>query len=185
MNNKHLSIVGFGNNRDEKDFYPTPPEVTHALFEKEKFDGKVWECACGAGDMSRVIEQYNECYSSDIQKEDWVYGDKGINFLAEMQTHDNIITNPPYRYALDFVQHAKLYARKKIAMLLKLVFLESKSRYKMFQDTYFPLKSVYVFCSRVKIYKRGIAGKNSGLIAYAWYVWDRSYNSKPMIDWIV
>jgi len=47
--NKHLSIVGFGKNRDSADFYPTPPQTTEALFKREKFDGLVWECACGDG----------------------------------------------------------------------------------------------------------------------------------------
>ena len=185
--NKSLSIVGFGTDRDDKDFYPTPPEATEALFEREKFEGNVWECASGDGAMSKVIEKYNDCYSSDIQEEDWVYGDRGENFLTyvdAVEAHDNIITNPPYRYAKEFVLHSKLYARKKIAMLLKLVFLESKGRWEMFQDTNFPLKTVHVFCSRVKIYKRGIVGKNSGLIAYAWFVWDKGYQGKPQIEWI-
>ena len=186
MDNKHLSIVGYGTDRDDKDFYPTPPEATHALFEREKFEGDVWECASGDGAMSRVIEQHNDCYSSDIQEEDWVYGDKGIDFLVRTRNYNvcNIITNPPYRYAKEFVEQAKKYASRKIAMLLKLVFLESKGRYEMFQDTDFPLKTVHVFCSRVKIYKRGEVSKNSGLIAYAWFIWDREYEGKPQIEWI-
>lgn len=182
--NKSLSIVGFGNDREVNDFYPTPPEATEALFKREKFDGLIWECASGDGSMSKVIEKYNDCYSSDIQEEDWIYGDRGINFLCEMKTVDNIITNPPYKYALEFVLQSKRLADKKIAMLLKLVFLESKGRYRMFQDRVFPLKVVYVFCNRLKIYKGGIIGKNSGLIAYAWFIWDREYKGKPYIDWI-
>ena len=192
MKNKSLSIVGFGTDRDDKDFYPTPPEATEALFEREEFYGNVWECASGDGAMSKVIEKYNNCYSSDIQTTDWIYGDTGVDFLSKTynyenmmaHTHNNIITNPPYRYAREFVEQAKKYANKKIAMLLKLVFLESKGRYEMFQDTNFPLKTVHVFCSRVKIYKRGIVGKNSGLIAYAWFVWDKGYQGKPQIEWI-
>ena len=26
--------------------------------------------------------------------------------------------------------------------------------------------------------------KNSGMIAYAWYVWDKDYKGKPTIEWI-
>ena len=190
--NKALSIVGFGVDRDDKDFYPTPPEATEALFEREKFKGKVWECASGDGSMSKVIEKYNICRSSDIQTTNWIYGDKGVDFLSKKLnyenmmswTHENIITNPPYRYAKEFIEQAKRFASKKIAMLLKLVFLESKGRYEMFQDTSYPLKTVYVFCSRVKIYKRGEVTKNSGLIAYAWFVWDIEHEGKPQIEWI-
>lgn len=193
--NKAQSIVGFSRNRAEADFYPTPPEATEALFIREKFDGLVWEPASGDGSMSKIIEKYNKCQSSDIQKEEWIYGKGGIDFLKcnccpksnlnSINFPNNIITNPPYRYGKQFVLHAKKIAKKKIAMLLKLVFLEGANRYRMFQDTEFPLKIVYVFCKRVKIYKQGLIGKNSGLIAYAWFVWDKDYKGKPYIEWIL
>lgn len=183
MNNAQ-SIVGFSNDRAEADFYPTPPEATEALFKREKFEGDVWECASGNGMMSKVIEQYNNCYSSDLQTKDWIYGDKGVDFLSTYKKTINIITNPPYRFAKEFVLKSKRTATQKIAMLLKLVFLESQGRYTMFQDIEFPLKKVYVFCKRVAIYKNGIVGKNSGLIAYAWFVWDKKYCGNPQIEWI-
>jgi len=62
--------------------------------------------------------------------------------------------------------------------------LESDSRYDMFQDTEFPLKTVYQFSKRVTLYKGGVKMKNSGMIAYAWYVWDKDYVGKPTIEWI-
>jgi len=182
--NKAQSIVGFSTDRAEADFYPTPPEATEELFRREFFEGEVWECASGDGSMSKVIEKYNHCYSSDLQTKDWIYGDKGIDFLTSQRKTDFIITNPPYRFAKEFVLKAKRTASKKIAMLLKLVFLESSGRYEMFQDEEFPLKTVYVFCKRVNIYKNGIVGKNSGLIAYAWFVWDKEYSGQPMVEWI-
>lgn len=179
---KALSIVGFGTNRDSADFYPTPPQTTEALFTREVFDGLVWECASGDGSMAKVIEQYNECVSSDIRADDTIYGERGVDFLNEYREVPNIITNPPYRLAYKFVERALLLAEKKVAMLLKLVFLEGSSRYYMFKKS--PLKTVYVFCKRQPIWIRGEVGQNSGLIAYAWFVWDKAYNGKPYIDWI-
>ena len=41
---------------DGPDFFPTPAWATHALLENEPFEGEVWECACGDGAMSRVLE---------------------------------------------------------------------------------------------------------------------------------
>ena len=41
---------------DGPDFFPTPAWATHALLENEHFEGEVWECACGDGAMSRVLE---------------------------------------------------------------------------------------------------------------------------------
>jgi len=180
--NKHLSIVGFGKNRDSADFYPTPPQTTEALFKREKFDGIVWECASGDGSMAKVIERHNPCIASDIRRGDDVYGEQGSDFLMATRVVANIITNPPYKLAKEFAERALILAEKKVALLLKLVFLEGSSRYSFFNNS--PLKTVYVFCKRQPIWIRGEVGKNSGLIAYAWFVWDKSYNGKPYIDWI-
>lgn len=179
---KGLSIVGFGKDRDSSDFYPTPPKTTEALFKREKFDGIVWECASGDGSMAKVIEKYNLCVASDIRADETIYGEKGIDFLIEYRVIDNIITNPPYKLAKQFAERALLLAQRKVALLLKLVFLEGSGRYNFFKSS--PLKTVYVFCKRQPIWRRGEVGKNSGLIAYAWFVWDKSYDGKPYIDWI-
>ncbi len=187
MEKKHLSIVGFGKNRAKADFYPTPESTTKALLDKEKFEGTIWECACGKGDMVEAIMKYTEgnpVMSSDICEEVYGYGRGGVDFLRCSEKTENIITNPPYKYAKEFVLKAKELATQKVAMLLKLVFLEGVGRYEMFQDKKFPLKKVYVFCRRQKIYANGKVGKNSGLIAYAWFVWDKSYIGKPTIEWI-
>jgi len=180
MKQKHLSIVGFSHNRADKDFYPTPPFAVRELLKRETFEGTVWECASGDGAIAKF---FPNCIASDIRTDEEVFGEKGIDFLKTKRNVDNIITNPPYRYAQKFVEHALRYANKKVAMLLKLVFLEGSGRYRMFKDS--PLKVVYVFCKRLPIYRKDYVGKNSGLIAYAWFVWDKSYKGKPTIEWIL
>ena len=37
---------------DGPDYFPTPAWATHALADNEKFDGEIWESACGDGAMS-------------------------------------------------------------------------------------------------------------------------------------
>jgi len=189
MINKNLSIVGYGSNRQKNDFYPTPEYATEALLKREKFIGTIWECACGDGAISKVLERHNyDVYSTDLY--DYGYGDAGVDFLEEYVLDiNNIITNPPYKLATKFVLHAQEIANKKIAMLLKLVFLESSSRYKLLfnpdtLETDWKLKTVYVFSKRLKIYNEGVIGRNSGLIAYAWFIWEFDYKEKPYIDWI-
>jgi len=55
------------------DFFPTPAWATYALMDNERFNGDVWECACGDGAMSEVIEDFgNTVESSDLF--DRVYG---------------------------------------------------------------------------------------------------------------
>lgn len=174
----HLSIVGFGNNRAVADFYPTPNYATEELLKREKFEGSVWEPACGNGAIGKF---FIDCMATDLRT-DLGYGEGGKDFFLEHRKVDNIITNPPYSLAQQFVEHSLECADKKVVMLLKLVFLESISRKKLFDRNL--LRTVYVFRRRLKIYKDGIIGKNSGLIAYAWYVWDKKYNGKPTIEWI-
>ncbi len=186
-NNKALSIVGSSRNngkRQKDDFYPTPTYAVEELLKCEKFNGDIWECACGEGDISEVLKQYNyKVRSTDLIYRG--YGEKkSLNFLKSNNITNNIITNPPYKYALDFVLKAKELSTNKIAMFLKTVFLESDKRYDMFQDIEYPLKVMYQFSKRVTLYKDGIKMKNSGMISYAWFVWDKNYKGKPYIEWI-
>jgi hypothetical protein len=183
---KGLSIVGSSRNngeREKDDFYPTPPYVVEELLKRESFIGNIWECACGEGDISEVFKSDGfDVISTDLINRG--YGEK-LDFFKSDLVADNIVTNPPYKLALDFVLKAKKQSKKKIAMFLKTTWLESESRYNMFQDTEFPLKTVYQFSKRVTLYNGGVKVKNSGMIAYAWYVWDKDYVGKPTIEWIL
>ena len=179
---KGQNLAGYSNHRAELDFYPTPPYITEALMQKEKFAGEIWECASGHGDMSKVLAKYNSVISSDIRPDG--YGLKGTDFLMSSNHTDNIVTNPPFDKALEFVERAKMLADKKIAFLLKLVFLESAKRLPMFLDTEFPLARVYVFSKRVNFWGGTVESKGGGTIAFAWFVWDKEHKGKPIIDWI-
>ena len=180
-----LSIVGSSRkngDREENDFYPTPSYAVEELLKRENFIGNIWECACGEGDISEVFKNKGfEVISTDLI--DRGYG-KQLDFLKSDLMADNIITNPPYKISLDFVLKAKMQCKSKIAMFLKTVWLESDARYEMFQDKEFPLKTIYQFSKRVSLYKNGKKMKNSGMIAYAWYVWDKDYIGKPTVEWI-
>jgi hypothetical protein len=187
---KAHSIVGdSGGNRAELDFYPTPAYATEALMSREKFEGRVWEPAAGAGDMSQVIEKYNfNVLSTDIKYRGFG-SEKSVDFINTDFYPDlieNVITNPPFKYAKEFVLTAKKVATKKIAMFLKLVFLEGQRRQEMLMDTEFPLARIYVFSKRVNLYRETLdgKGKSGGMIAFAWFVWDKSYSGKPTVDWI-
>ena len=84
------------------DFFPTPKWATFALVDNEQFRGDIWECACGDGAMSRVLELTDRpVFSSDLY--DRGFGTPGEDFLRTSRTADNIITNPPYNAAEGFV----------------------------------------------------------------------------------
>lgn len=189
--NKGLSIVGSSRNngeREKNDFYPTPFYAIDELCKREKFTNDIWECACGDGAISSVLELYGyNVYSTDLIYRG--YGKGEINFLDDglftnFEKHDNIITNPPYKYAMEFLNQAKKLSNNKIALLLKTTFLEGSSRFDMFHDKKYPLKCIYQFSKRLTLSKNGDKTKNSGMIAYAWFIWDKNYNGNPEIKWI-
>jgi hypothetical protein len=164
------------------DFYPTPAWAVMALVENEKFDGDIWECACGDGEMSAVLQTTgNDVYSSDLYNRG--YGDSGLDFLKSSRTADNIVTNPPFNSAEDFVLQAGKLARKKYAFLLRLAFLEGGSRQKrIFNIT--PPSRVWVFSERITFYPRDAEVKGSGTTAYAWFVWDKSHTGQTELKWL-
>jgi len=153
------------------DYFPTPAWATHALVDNEKFEGGIWESACGDGAMSEVLATTGRrIQSSDLY--DRGYGETGIDFLDTPLQADNVITNPPYNAAEGFVRSGLMAARRKFALLLRLAFLEGSNR----QRTIFsltPPSRVWVFSERITFYPAGATVKGSGTTAYAWFVWDK------------
>ena len=166
------------------DFYATPAWCTQALLAHEKFHGSTWEPACGDGSMSRVLEAEGlTVYSSDLINRG--YGDHPLDFLQQEQQVDNIITNPPYSIVDAFVKKGLQLYKKKLALLLRLAFLEGQQRYKeIFQET--PPQKIWCFSPRATFYPDGAERKGSGTLAYAWFVWDKAYSNQrqTILDWI-
>lgn len=97
----------------------------------------------------------------------------------------DIITNPPYKYALEFVEKALEVVEpgRKVAMFLKLQFLEGKKRKPFFLNN--PPKVVYVSSSRILCAKNGKFDEyTSSAVAYAWFVWKKGFSGDPVIKWI-
>ena len=124
--------------------------------------------------------------SSDIIKRDFECEE--IDFLKEKAVYPNIdiITNPPYIYALEFCKKALslLEPGHKLALFLKLTFLESLGRRKFF-DLY-PPKYVLVFSKRIIVAKNGDEKEfaKSSAVAYAWFIWEKNCNDTTKIKWI-
>lgn len=171
-------------NRERDDFYPTPPAATEALLRVEAFSGLIWEPACGDGAISKVLESAgHEVLSSDLI--DRGYGRSGVDFLLDYQTiAPNIITNPPFKHAEEFVRHALTRTTSKVAMLCRLAWLEGKARRDLFENS--PLSNVWVFSNRVPMLRGGdqMMKGGGGMIAFAWYVWDHSHQGRPSLGWI-
>lgn len=164
------------------DYFPTPSWATHALMESERFEGEIWECACGDGAMSRVLaSRGNAVRSSDLF--DRGFGTPGIDFTGASTRADNIVTNPPYNSAEGFVRSGVALARRKFALLLRLAFLEGSNRAQtIFSEC--PPSRVWVFSERITFYPAGAVQAGSGTTAYAWFVWDKSNQGGTQLKWL-
>ena len=90
--------------------------------------------------------------------------------------------------ATQFVKHSLDLAQDgvKVAMFLKIQFLEGKERKKLFTE--YPPKTIYVSSSRLLCAKNGEFEKmkagGGSAVAYAWYVWEKGYKGDTIIKWI-
>lgn len=164
------------------DFYATPPEAVRALLEVEKFSGTIWEPACGDGAIVKVLRDAgHRVYATDLVERGCPDSESRVDFLFEQPPGIHIgaiVTNPPYALAKPFVAHAILLGVPKVAMLLRLAFLEGSGRSSIL-DTGL-LARVYVFKNRLpRMHRDGWTGKkSSSSIAFCWMVWELGWN-KP------
>ena len=178
--------------REQHDYYATEPKAVRLFLEIEKFEGKIWECACGEGSLSEEMKLLGyDVYSSDLvnrgygEQFDFLSGNMS-NYLSETnKTIDmNIITNPPYKYANDFIVKALsiMQQGKKLALFLPIRYLEGKARKKIFKEN--PPKIIYVSSSRLICAINGEFHKQKGsAVSYAWFVWEKGYQGTTTIDW--
>ena len=167
------------------DLYETPPIAVEALLRHERLPHRLWEPACGPGNIVNVLRAAgHEVIGSDLVD----YGDPTHfyrrDFLLERKAPDGcqgIITNPPFKLVEQFVAHA-LELSPLVVMLLRLAFMESERRTGILEGR--GLARIHQFRKRLPMMHRaGWEGRkaNSGM-AFAWFVWDRSHVGTTTID---
>ena len=194
----HASTLGARNfaleERETNDYYATNPESLKIFLERLKKDQiklsfNIWECACGEGHLSKVLKENGYMVlSTDLI-------DRGYGSVLDFLKYDgkysgDILTNPPYKYAKEFVEHAIncILEGNYVIMFLKLQFLEGKARKLLFEK--YPPKYVYVFSERQRCVMNGDFSKYNnkgdmhGAVAYCWYVWQKGFKGEPIIRWI-
>lgn len=186
------SLVGMSStrNRVSNDFYATPQNAVLPILERETMEGSILECACGEGHISKLlIEKYpnSEVISTDLIYRG--YGEGDVNFLTfdYNRKFDNIITNPPFKYAKEFIERSLELANNKVIMFAKIQLLESEVRREMFES--YPPKYIYVFSKRVSPLRNGSPvdenGKKwSSTMCFAWFVWNIGYTGETIVRWI-
>jgi len=179
--------------RQEEDFYATNPKSLEIFLEKLKLDGvilssNIWECACGQGHLAEVLKTagYNVRCSDLVYRE---YADtESFNFMEhELDTiwNGDILTNPPFKFAEEFVVKAlnRLEPNKKLLLFLKIQFLEGQKRKLLFEK--YPPKYVYCYSSRQQCAKDAEFEKYTATTQfYSWFVWEKGYTGETIIRWI-
>lgn len=169
--------------RQLEDYYATEPKAVTLLLEEETFTKNVLECCCGEGHISKVLEDANYQVVS-IDKYNRGFGEV-CDFFDLREWEGDIVSNPPYKNALEFVKHSLEIIPKgnKVAMLLRIQFLEGKERRKFFNEN--PPKIIYVASGRLECAKNGdFEGMGSSAQAYAWFIWEKGFKGDPIIKWI-
>lgn len=172
--------------RQLDDYYATEPKAAELLLEVEPNLSNIWECACGEGHLAEVFRKAGKLnLATDIVNRG--YGDGIRDFLDKNigSYQGDIATNPPYKYAKEFVEKALEIVPDgcKVCMFLKILFLESKSRKKLFEK--YPPKVIYVSSGRITCSKNGdFESYPSSALAYAWFVWEKGYKGETIVKWI-
>jgi hypothetical protein len=188
--------------RHENDFYRTGEKGTLALLRAESFPGIVWEPACGEGDMAAVLAadpRIDRVIASDLYEREWKFpecsvaldGEQrrvepiwGIDFLNSDNVFNavHVVTNPPFR--LDnrrgkdaiaaFAQHGLQVVPDggKVALLGRLAWLEGVTRKHEVFDVMPPTRC-WVFSFRCPMTRGSGGTMQTGLVAFAWYVWQK------------
>lgn len=126
----------------------------------------------GARNYAQNERENNDYYATEP---------KAAHLLMEVEQF-----SPTYSKAQEFVEHALDISSDgcKVAMFLKIQFLEGKARRDLFEK--YPPKTIYVSSSRLRCAMNGDFEKyaKSTAVCYAWYVWVKGYTGDTVIKWI-
>ena len=198
IGNKKSTFVTLGasshtdKERQREDYYATDPKAVYKLLEVESFNKNIWECAVGEGHIAKVlIENGYTIRASDIVDRGFEnteiidFLNKGGLFDSIEKWKGDIITNPPYKYAKEFVERALevINDGNRVAMILKIQFLESEKRYELFKSN--PPRYIYVFRKRVSCAMNGdFESYPSSAVCYCWYIWEKGFKGDPKVRWL-
>jgi len=165
----------------KNDLYETPEAAVEALLRVETLPHHIWEPACGPGAIVRVLRRHGHTvWATDLVDYGCPQSESRVDFLLEWQSRldvEAIVTNPPFKLAEPFVEHA-LTMVPLVIMLLRLAFLESERRSGILESG--RLARVHVFRNRLPMMHRDnyrhAPRPISSAIPFAWFVWDRNHH---------
>lgn len=170
--------------RDTNDWYVEPEWCSVRLFEAEAFEGRIWDPACGSGRILKAAKALGlPCIGTDLIGR----GCGGRRDFMKAQTRSaNIVSNPPFGIAMQFVSRALELADRKVAMLLPANWVQGDKRGRWLAGS--PLRRVWFISPRPSMPPGAAiaAGERpgNGTTDYAWFVWLKGYDGYPEIRWL-
>ena len=197
--------------RAKDDFYQSSPEIANALFECVKAGIKrntvyaaglentvVIDSSVGTGTLLepfKKICRFQIGYDiadrgyENVRIQDWLTVRPGDE-AKEIWFHRYpkiIIQNPPFKLALEFVQHSlELLEKGELLFSLhRIQFLETRERFaKLYGNKQKP-KYVFIFANRVTCVAPDVPNKGQGAMCYAWFMWQKNFRGNTQIKWII
>ncbi len=176
------------------ELFPAPPWATRTLFEHVvpiaagesiERDAMIAEPAAGLGHMSDVIAEYaDRVFASDIYRYPCEVSVPEIAVADFLEPSwlgpeaDWIVTNPPFRLSRDFLELALVRARRGVAFLQRMQWLEGKQRYRNIYAVN-PPALLAPFSERVAMCEGGWDPECATATMYAWFVWVRQDGEWP------
>ena len=186
--NSVFKTLGASNHTDKErqneDFYATDPVATEWLLKLENIHDVVIDNSVGEGDLMfpiiksgrkvigfDIVNRFSQHPGFEFRNENW------LEFNPNKLINADVIFNPPYKLAQEFVEHSinLVEEGRKVCAFLKLQFLEGKKRKELFKK--YPPKIVYVSSSRILCAKNadftGMREAGGSAVAYAWFIWEK------------
>lgn len=177
--------------KEKRGHYVEPSWCSKRLFEVEKFEGVVWDPACGWGTiMEAAARAGHEVWGSDIVNRGR-HGLRGrfrkLNFLQlvamPIELPFSIVTNPPFDHVQEFCEHALELGAEKVAMICLVRRLNAARWLEGL-----PLERVWLLTPRPSMPPGSwIAAGNKpggGTQDFCWIVARAGYTGAPEIRWL-
>jgi hypothetical protein len=169
--------------RETHEHYVEPPWCSLRLFDEERFEGNIHDPSCGWGRIVRAARRNGlEASGSDL-----VDRERGFptgDFLKCKRRVDNIVCNPPFDIAPQFIRHAFRLSRRKVAFFFPLA--RVVAAWKWLADL--PVRRLWLLTPRPPLppghYIASGKKPKSGRPEYCWIVIEHGYRGAPELRWL-
>jgi len=182
MSDPMIGNSGFA--RKKNDLYLTPHWCTEVLLRHITFEGLTWEPAAADGGMANILFKKTPTIATDIEPLDKQV--KMHDFLTSpgplRGKFKNIVTNPPYKLAQQFIEQAIAIIepqKGKVAMLLRNEYDSAAGRQHLFSGC--PAFKLKLVLTRRPKWAPGKG--NSPRHNFAWFLWDFNAAGPPTMIW--